>query len=572
MRKLLGMIKNLFNVNITMLPVIEFKNHKPQFDYEIKTTPLQRSTPEEHGISSKMIIDYINDLQNEKSINMHSILILKNGKVINETAFGNCDLSVWKMTFSACKSVVSIAIGMLIDEGKLNLNTPIIEIFPEYSNPVNKIKLREITVKTLLTMSTGSTFNEFGCMVSHDWEKSFFKSAFAIKPGATFNYNSLNTYMLSAIINRVSGTTLTEYLKNRLFKPLGIENYHFEKSNSSVEKGGWGLYIVPEDFAKIGQMVLNRGLWDGQRIVSEEWINFATTKQISTPDSFGNFDYGYHFWTNDKNNSFLFNGMFGQNILGFYDSGVLIVSNAGNDELFQQSKFFEITERYFSCKFEKKIQKNKKANSKLTKLNKQLKNSHKKSFFYYISADIKANRFIKNFELLNARFSAKSSNAASVGLLPKLLQIIQNNYSSGFCSAMFIVKNKQLFLQYEELKSQFIIPIGITDYLRSEIDYYGEKYLIAAKIEKQDENYVINIDFIETFSSRKLVFERKKGGVILTHFEKPGMDLIRNSISLFKNTLPNNKLLAGAVNKVNNDFLLNKCHAIFEQSVELFEE
>ena len=137
---------------------------------------------------------------------------------------------------------------------------------------------------------------------------------------------------------------------------------------------------------------------------------------------------------------------------------------------------------------------------------------------------------------------------------------------------MFIVKNKQLFLQYEELKSQFIIPIGITDYLRSEIDYYGEKYLIAAKIEKQDENYVINIDFIETFSSRKLVFERKKGGVILTHFEKPGMDLIRKSTSLFKNTLSNNKLLAGAVNKLNNDFLLNKCQAIFEQSVELFEE
>ena len=572
MNKLLGMIKNLFNVNITMVPLIEFDYRKPQFNSKLKILPLERTTPEKQGVSSKLVYDYITELQNEESINMHSVLILRNGKIINETVFGNNDLSVWKMTFSACKSVVSIAIGMLIDEGKLDLDTPILDFFSEYSNAVNRIKLRDVTIKTLLTMSSGSTFNEFACMTTDNWEKSYFKSGFAVKPGTNFNYNSLNTYILSAIINRVSGTSLTEYLRARLFEPLGIENYHFEKSNSSVEKGGWGLYIIPEDFAKIGQMVLNNGLWQGKRIVSEKWINLATKKQIITPESFGNYDYGYHFWVNESNNSFLFNGMFGQNILGFKDSGILIVSNAGNDELFQQSKFFEITERYFSGNFENYLPKNKADYRKLESFNNKQKNHNRKlsvlSFIYKIN-DYK---FIKNFELLNVKLAANSQNSASVGLLPKLLQIIQNNYSSGFLRVKFFLKKGYLFLQYEELESQFIIPLGINEYIRSEIDYYGEKYLIASRITKQGNKYIIDIDYIETFSSRKLIFERKNSIFFLTHLERPGSNLLKESISLFKNSFSENRLLTSVVKTINNDFLHNKFKSVFEQSVELFEE
>lgn len=573
MKNGITMFKNLFDADSVMVPLISLKDHKPQFKEGRVTAPLERSTPEAQGVGSDVILNYLKELKEEKSINMHNILILRNGKIISETAFGNSDLSVWKMTFSACKSVVSLAIGMLVDEGKLDINAPICDFFPEYANPVYKIKLHDITVKTLLTMTTGSSFNEFFCMSTNAWEQAFFKSAFSLKPGSTFNYNSLNTYMLSAIIKKVSGQTLTEYLKPRLFEPLEITNYYFEKSNSDTEKGGWGLYIIPEDFAKIGQLVLNKGLWNAKRIISEEWINEATSIQIATPKQFGKYDYGYHFWSGRQTNSFLFNGMFGQNILGYKDSGILIVTNAGNDELFQQSKFFEITDKYFSGKFQKALPKNNVANRSLLKYSAHLSNGNvKKTFFDYFFPYRKYNLYIKNFELLNKELIASSKNAASVGLLPKLLQIIQNNYSKGLLSVSFYSKGKQLFLKYCETDAQFAIPLGIGEFIRGEIDYHGEKYLISSKIEGNSDIITIYIDFIETFSSRQIIICKQDGAYKLLQKESPGMLLIRESVALFKNSISKNRIIEAAVNKINDDFLIYKCEQIFEPLIELSDK
>jgi len=133
MKNSITMFKNLFDADSVMVPLISLKDHKPQFKEGRVTAPLERSTPEAQGVGSDVILNYLKELKEEKSINMHNILILKNGKIISETAFGNSDLSVWKMTFSACKSVVSLAIGMLVDEGKLDINAPICDFFPEYA-------------------------------------------------------------------------------------------------------------------------------------------------------------------------------------------------------------------------------------------------------------------------------------------------------------------------------------------------------------------------------------------------------------------------------------------------------
>lgn len=572
MNKAISMFKNLFNPNTVMKPFIKLNDRKPDFKANVGFVPLETVTPESQGIGSDVISNYLQELSEETSINMHNVLILKNGKVISKTAFGNSDLSVWKMTFSACKSVVSLAIGMLVDEGKIDINTPITEFFPEYINPVKKIRLREITVKTLLTMSTGSTFNEFLCMSADDWERSFFKGVFSLKPGTTFNYNSLNTYMLSAIVKRVSGQTLTEYLRPRLFEPLEITNFYFEKSNADTEIGGWGLFITPEDFAKIGQVVLNRGLWNSQRIISEEWINSATSAQISTSEQFGDYDYGYQFWSGKNNNGFLFNGMFGQNIFGFFDSKILIVTNAGNNELFQQSRFFEITDKYFSGKFPKLLPENKSAYRRLLRLNKELNNNKNKNLLDIIFPNRKYNAFVKRFEVLGVNFRATSENSASVGLLPKLLQIIQNNYSSGLKSISFFAFGKHLFLKYREEKSEFIIPLGINEFKRGELDYYGEKYLVSSKIENNNGEITVDIDFIETFSSRKLIITKSNGGYILKQTENPGMQFIKDSTSLFKESISKNKFITRAVNKINDDFLIGKCESIFEPMVEMVVE
>lgn len=564
-----GMLKNLFNCNTVMRPRVILNDKKPQFNPKGRVVPLIRSTPENEGIKSEYILNYLKEISDEKSINLHNLLILKNGKIISGTEFGNSDLSIWKMSFSATKSIVSIAIGMLVDEGKLSIKAPIIEFFPEYETPLSRIKLRAITVENLLTMSTGSTFNEFACMSSGEWEKSFFKSAFSIRPGGTFNYNSLNTYVLSAIVKKVSRETLSDYLKPRLFDPLEIFNYYFEKSNSMVEKGGWGLYIIPEDFAKIGQMLLNRGIWNGKRILSERWIDLATKRQITVPASFGNYDYGYHVWVGKNANSFLFNGMFGQNVLGFFDSNLLIVTNGGNDDFFQKSRFFEITEKYFSGDIAESLPNDKKSYRKLIKFNDTLKLKIRRGLLDIIFPYRKTNKFVKHFNLLNLEFKTLSTNAASIGFLPKILQIVQNNYSSGFVSARFYIKDKQLILCFKEQSAQFNVPLGIGEFKISEIDYYGEKYLIAAGIEQNEDCFTINIDFLETFSSRKLIFKKENGLISLTLEERPGLDLIKQSVEVLKNSFPKNKFITNAVEKIKNDFIIAKFQNILQQKVFL---
>ncbi len=576
LNKSFNFFKSLLNHNTATVPAITLADAKPEFIKKQIDAPFNRVTPESQGVASKLIYDFLSEISNDKTLNMHNIIILKNGKVIAQTEFGNSDLSVWKMTFSACKSIVSLAIGMLVDDEKLDINTPISEFFPEYVGAVAKIKLRDITVETLLNMSTGSSFNEFLCMTSQNWEQSFIKSTFSQKAGQDFNYNSLNTYMLSAIVKRVSGECLTDFLKKRLFTPLGISNYYFEKCPTGIEKGGWGFYIMPEDFAKIGQLVLNKGIWQGKRIISENWINTATSKHISTPEAFGAFDYGYQFWVGRETNIFLFNGMFGQNILGFRNSEILIVSNAGNGELFQQSNYFKIALKYFSNDPQTVLPENRKEFKKLQKYSASLSFYRKKnSLFDVIFPNRNLKVFLnKNPEILDKEFLAASDSAASVGILPQFLQITQNNYSSGLKSVKFQFIDNNLYLVYTENCSDYRIPLGVGKYQRSQIDINREKYLISAAINvSNDEDFdkviTINIDFIETFSKRTIKIYFKNGKIILKQSETPGMNFLRECIPLFKNSISKSRVLGTVISKTDDDFLFYKLERIFEPSTEL---
>ncbi len=569
--------KRIFSANTATKPVIEFSDKKPDFVYSEVCNPFSRVTPESQGVSSAHLYNFYKELAEDKTLNMHNIMVLKNGKVISEVTFGNSDLSVWKMSFSACKSVVSLAIGMLVDEGKLDINTPILEFFPEYSNAVLKVRLREITVKTLLTMSSGSSFNEFICMASDNWERSFLKSNFSLRPGTTFNYNSLNTYMLSSIVKRVSGVGLSEYLENKLFGPLGIYNYHFEKSPTEIEKGGWGLYILPEDFAKIGQLVLQNGVWDGKQIISENWIKDSTAKQITTPEFCGDFDYGYQIWTGENSNSFLFNGMFGQNVWGFKDSGVLIVSNAGNNELFQQSTYYKIVNKYFSVDFPKILPESIRENKTLINYTKSLSNRQKNGgFLQKLTMLWRESSFNIKSDIIGKEFGIVSENAATVGLLPKFLQIIRCNYSSGFKSVKFMYVDDILNMVYCENDSVFNVKLGVGDFITTEIDYYGEKYLVASSVNfgtDEDGDKVITVicDFLETFSSRKIKIYFKKGKVIYRQFEAPFDDLSKEELDKIKAGVGKNKLLSAVLGKIDEDYISYKLQSVFEPQIRLIE-
>ena len=340
-------------------PIMETLVQKPEIPKGTGGTHLPRTTPESAGISSRMIREYVEAIKADKTQNMHNLTIIRGGRIVYECGFGGHDGSTPKMTFSACKSITSIAIGMLIDEGKLSLSESAASVFEDRVGIIDKLRMDSITVESLLTMRSGIVFNEAECFASANWVKSFFSSAVQGKPGETFNYNSLNTYILSAIVYKKTGKHLSEYLEERLFAPLGIVNYAWERCPMGIEKGGWGLYMSPEDMGKIGVLVMNGGVWEGKRIISEEYLESATTAHAKVPFEMGDFDYGYQMWVGKSTDTFLFNGMLGQNVLGFRENGIIIVANAGNGELFQQGNFYGLTLRTFSGAFPAKISENK---------------------------------------------------------------------------------------------------------------------------------------------------------------------------------------------------------------------
>ena len=357
--KRITMLSRMLDITNSRQGILSPTVGKPCLEFVARDEKIPKDIPENEGISSRHIADFLTELNADKTLNLHNVVIARHGKIITEAYFGAHKSGIWKATFSACKSVVSIAIGMLIDEGKLTLGTTLEEIFEDEFRSITRLRTRKISVYDLLTMKSGMTaLEETSAMNERELFKAYLDTPLAHDPGKKFFYNSTNTYVLSCIVKKVSGEGLSDYLEKRLFAPLGIKNYYWAKSAEGIEFGGWGLYISPCDFAKLGILLLNGGTWNGQRILSKEYVDNATRKHVNTDVSAYGFNYGLQMWTSKGEDQFLFNGMLGQNVWCFKKNDIVIVNNAGNDELFQQSNYFEIVQRYFDRDFPSKIQNN----------------------------------------------------------------------------------------------------------------------------------------------------------------------------------------------------------------------
>lgn len=297
---------------------------------------LERSSPESQGVSSAFFTDLIRDLSMDPDCKMHKFMALRHGKVIAECAFEPFDMDMWHVSYSMCKSIVGMAIGILMGEEKLKLDDRLGDILAPRLGPLSIFR-RTVTVKDLLTMSSGVEFNEVGAISGNDWRKSFMDASFKFDPGSRFEYNSMNTYMLSAVVTEITGMSLFDFCKERLFDPMGIKRVFWESCPQSITKGGWGLFIRIEDMAKLGQLYLQKGNWNGQQLVPEEWVIESTSKQIETERQDNGY-YGYQLWINDdREGCFAFNGMMGQNVFIYPDIDMVIVTNAGNSDIFQTS-------------------------------------------------------------------------------------------------------------------------------------------------------------------------------------------------------------------------------------------
>jgi CubicO group peptidase (beta-lactamase class C family) len=297
---------------------------------------LPRCTPESQGISSAAIIRFIEEVERNIS-ELHSFILLRHGAVVAEGWWSPYAPERPHMLFSLSKSFTSSAIGLAVAEGRLTVNDPVISFFPEDTPAEVSENLRAMRVKQLLSMSTGhaeDTTDRITRQADPNWVKAFLSLPVEYRPGTHFVYNSGATYMLAAIVQKVTGMTLVEYLTPRLFEPLGIEGATWETSPQGINMGGWGLNITTEDIARFGQMYLQKGKWNGRQILPEAWVAEASMRQVSNgsnPDSDWEQGYGYQFWR-CKHGAFRGDGAFGQYCIVMPEQdAVLAITSGVND-------------------------------------------------------------------------------------------------------------------------------------------------------------------------------------------------------------------------------------------------
>ena len=295
---------------------------------------LPRATPESQGISSAAIQAFVQAADTGIDA-MHSFMLVRHGRVVAEGWWGPYDASTPHVLYSLSKSFTSTAVGLAIAEGKLSVNDEVLKFFPDAAPAEPSANLRAMRVRDLLRMSTGhqtepSLFAPAdSSMRGTTWVKRFLAHTVPFKPGTHFLYNTPATYMQSAIVQKVTGQTVLDYLQPRLFEPLGIARPTWVTSPEGISAGGYGLNVRTEDIAKFGQLYLQKGMWNGKQIVPAEWVEEATTLQTSngsSPASDWDQGYGYQFWR--SRHGYRGDGAFGQYMLVLpqYDAVVAITS------------------------------------------------------------------------------------------------------------------------------------------------------------------------------------------------------------------------------------------------------
>lgn len=307
------------------------------------TKALPRSDLEKEKIDPQAITDYLQAVKSNDQ-DLHSLMILRNGKVVFEQWFGENAANKTHTLYSVSKTFTATAIGFAVQEGLLNVTDKVISFFPNKLPNEISAHLQALEIRHLLTMTVGHDVDPTGVLrevEGLDWVEAFLAFPIDHKPGEQFVYNSLATYMLSAILTKVTGERILDFLQPRLFRPLGIVGATWDESLQGIQIGGWGLSVKTEDMAKLGQFYLQKGSWNGEQLLAESWFDEATSAQvpslpagvkkkdlkIKSKDSDWLQGYGYQLWRS-RHNSYRADGRNGQFILILPEKNAVIVTTA----------------------------------------------------------------------------------------------------------------------------------------------------------------------------------------------------------------------------------------------------
>ena len=296
----------------------------PHLESKAQFNELIRSTPEAEGIASRYVKQFLDTLQTFRSMQIHSCIIVRHGRVIAEMY-----PTPWKKgnshaLYSASKTFTAAAIGMCISDSLITLNDSICKYLGEYYPEEPNDTIQAITVRDLLTMQSGLPVDTRMRTVETQWLRFYLAQNPKDMPGVLWAYDSIVTYMLSAIVQKVTGMKLMDFLRIRLFNPLHITQVAWEESPEGITCGGWGLYMQPESMAKFGLLLLRGGVWNGVRIIDREWVGEMMKPQSVTGK------YGYQMWQGNYHGWTEANGAYGQYIDIIPDKDMVVVITACN--------------------------------------------------------------------------------------------------------------------------------------------------------------------------------------------------------------------------------------------------
>jgi len=547
---ILKMVTSLVRTKEITHPILtNLAPKKPKILIENTSSKLPRRTPESFGISSKYIDSFFNEIDNDDSIIMNRALVVKDDAIIAEKCHYPYDMKTWNSSFSLTKTTIGLAIGFLYDEGKIDLDEKVYKIL----SPKDPILLssRNLTIRDLLTMQSGSKFNEASSAVSEHWVKDFLTSTTKFKSGTAFEYNSLNTYMLSAIVSSLAQESVSSYLKRKLYDPLEINDFFYETSPEGIEEGGWGLYITPEDMAKLGILVRDFGRWKGKQIISEKWINMMSKTQVKVKMKGQNFDYGFQMWTKENDNVCCFNGLFDQDIVIFRNTGVVFVCCCSNNDAFHTSHIFDIEAKYFT----NPIKENFRFVHAFGK--KPLENDE--CLMHYYS------------QLNNNYFKIEDKKAVSVSILPVILQASMNTYTSGLSGFSFKKNKDEYILHIDQVGEDYNLRYNFKDGIRQTISFYKNLYEcnIDGKFIRDEEGnpfLLIRLYFIEFACVRfiKFYFGAHKNEIKVSLNENPGSKFLL--VLLQYQDKATEKLISGAMSVVDKDYIFTKLSGVMAPS------
>ena len=467
-----------------------------------KFTLERAKSPEEVGVSSKEVVEFLRDMK-ENKLEFHSFMVIKNNKVACELYRAPFNKETPHSAYSISKTVTAIAAGFAIEEGLFTLDTRIVDVFPEYIPEKVDGRIFKVTVRNLLTMTAGVSPNLFLNKNKTDWLEEYFKSSFYGEPG-TFRYVNENIFVLSAMICRLSKTTLREYLTPRLFAPLNIDFPEWETNQDGIEAGGWGLSLKLEDLAKIMYCLSNNGKVEKKQIIPENWVLEMTDAHADTSIC-KNIDtdkgYGYCVWRNGGNESYRANGMFSQFGIVFPEENAVLVCFGA---IASEQEARDCIWRHFPKAF---IEPDKRAKEPAYE------------GFYKIADEFRIDnpgasiRSLQEAKLNNKTIEIKRKVFLNligfpVSVIPFTVTFLNGKRAGNIDNINFTFKEKECLMSWCEGNEKNTITCGMDGHLRyGDVTLAGVKYKVCCYAEWDESDILkVNIRPIETASKRKLKF------------------------------------------------------------------